>query len=80
MSNERENYEGIAKKGVKKEWCEYIRHRCEFSMAICRSLASDIEAFMNEVRGKLKEGQLSDWRTKLLNKERFLHRQTSAYC
>lgn len=52
MSNERENYEGIAKKGIKKEWCECIRHRYEFSMAICRSLASDIEAFVNEVRGE----------------------------
>jgi hypothetical protein len=27
-------------------------------MAVCRSLASDIEAFVNKVRGELKEGQL----------------------
>ena len=38
----------------KKEWCEYIRHRYEFSTAICRSLASDIEAFVNEVRGEIE--------------------------
>ena len=80
MHDKRENYAGIVKSGVKEEWCGYIRREYEFSIAVCRSLASDIEAFVNEVRGKLKEGQLSDWRTKLLNKERFLHRQTSAYC
>ncbi|MHC1600576.1 MAG: hypothetical protein ACXQS5_07155, partial [Candidatus Methanospirareceae archaeon] len=58
MPNERENYEGIVKRGLKEEWCGYIRREYEFSMAVCRSLASDIEAFVNEVRRKLKEGQL----------------------
>ena len=58
MPNERENYEGIVRRGVKEEWCDYIRRKYGFSMAVCRSLASDIEAFVNEVRGGLKEGQL----------------------
>ena len=58
MPNERENYEGIVKRGLKEEWCDYIRREYEFSMAVCRSLASDIETFMNEARGELKEGQL----------------------
>ena len=25
MPNERENYEGIVKRGLKEEWCGYIR-------------------------------------------------------
>ena len=58
MPNERENYEGIVKRGLKEEWCGYIRREYEFSMAVCRSLASDIETFVNEARGELKEGQL----------------------
>lgn len=51
MHDERENYAGIVKSGVKEEWCGYIRREYEFSMAVCRSLASDIEVFVNEVRG-----------------------------
>jgi len=43
MPNERENYEGIVKRGVKEEWCDYIRRKYGFPMAVCRSLASDIE-------------------------------------
>ena len=46
MPNERENYEGIVKRGLKEEWCGYIRREYEFSMAVCRSLASDFETFM----------------------------------
>ena len=55
MPNERENYEGIVKRGLKEEWCGYIRREYEFSMAVCRSLASDSETFMKEARGELKE-------------------------
>ena len=51
MPNERENYEGIVKRGLKEEWCGYIRCEYEFSMAVCRSLASDFERFMKEARG-----------------------------
>ena len=58
MPNERENYEGIVKRGLKEEWCGYIRREYEFSMAVCRSLASDFETFMKEARRELKEGQL----------------------
>lgn len=58
MPNERGNYVGIVKRGLKEEWCGYIGGEYEFSMAVCRSLASDIEAFVNAVRGELKEGQL----------------------
>jgi len=58
MPNERENYAGIVKRGLKEEWSGHLRTEYEFSMAVCRSLASDIEAFVNEVRGDLKEGQL----------------------
>jgi len=58
MPNERENYEGIVKRELKEEWCDYIRREYEFSMAVCRSLASDFETFMKEARGELKEGQL----------------------
>jgi len=58
MPNERENYAGIIKRGLKEEWRGYLRTDYEFSMAVCRSLASDIEVFVNEVRGELKEGQL----------------------
>jgi len=58
MPNERENYAGIVKRGLKEEWCGYIRREYEFSMAVCRSLASDFETFVNEARGELKEGQL----------------------
>ena len=53
MPNERENYEGIVKRGLKEEWCDYIRREYEFSMAVCRSLASDFETFMKEARGEL---------------------------
>ncbi|MHC1567938.1 MAG: hypothetical protein ACXQTD_09675, partial [Candidatus Syntropharchaeia archaeon] len=49
---------GIVKRGLKEEWCDYIRREYEFSMAVCRSLASDFERFMKEARGELKEGQL----------------------
>lgn len=58
MPNERENYEGLLKRGIKEEWQGYLRREYEFSMAICRSLAGDIEVFVNDVRGELKEGQL----------------------
>jgi hypothetical protein len=58
MPNERECYAGIVKRGLKEEWCGYLRTEYEFSTAVCRSLASDIEVFVNEVRGELKEGQL----------------------
>jgi len=58
MPNERENYMGILKRGLKEEWSGYLRSDYEFSMAICRSLASDIEVFVNEARGDLKDGQL----------------------
>ena len=58
MPNERENYAGIVKRGLKEEWSGHLRTEYEFSMAVCRSLASDIEVFVNEVRGELKEGQL----------------------
>jgi len=34
MPNERENYEGIVKRGLKEEWCGYIRREYEFSMAV----------------------------------------------
>jgi len=51
MPNERENYEGIVKRELKEEWCGYIRREYEFSMAVCRSLASDFETFMKEARG-----------------------------
>jgi len=59
MPNERENYEGIVKRGLKEEWCGYIRREYEFSMAVCRSLASDFERFMKEARGELKERSCS---------------------
>jgi len=59
MPNERENYEGIVKRGLKDEWCGYIRREYEFSMAVCRSLASDFERFMKEARGELKERSCS---------------------
>ena len=26
MPDERENYEGIVRRGLKEEWCGYIRH------------------------------------------------------
>ena len=48
MPNERENYMGIMKRGLKEEWSGYLRREYEFSMAICRSLASDDEVFVNE--------------------------------
>ena len=51
MPNERENYEGIVKRGLKEEWCGYIRREYEFPMAVCRSLASDFETFIKEARG-----------------------------
>ena len=58
MPNERECYAGIVKRGLKEEWCGYLKTEYEFSMAVCRSLASDVEVFVNEARGDLKEGQL----------------------
>ena len=47
MPNERENYVGIVKRGLKEEWGGYLRREYEFSLSICRSLASDIEVFVN---------------------------------
>jgi hypothetical protein len=47
MPNKRENYVGIVERGLKEEWGGYLRSEYEFSMAICRSLASDIEVFVN---------------------------------
>ena len=58
MPNERENYKGILKRRLNKEWCGYIKRKYELPMAICRSLANDIEMFVDEERGTLKEGQL----------------------
>ena len=61
IPNERENYEGIVKRGLKEEWCDYIiRREYEFSMAVCRSLASDFETCMKEARGELKERRLTN--------------------
>ena len=39
----------MVKRGLKEEWRGYLRTDYEFSMAVCRSLASDIEVFVNEV-------------------------------
>ena len=51
MPNEGDNYEGIVKIGLKEECCGYIRREYEFSMAVCRSLARDIEAFCKRSEG-----------------------------
>ena len=59
MPNERECYAGIVKRGLKEEWCGYLKTEYEFSMAVCRSLASDIKVFVNEARGELKEDSCS---------------------
>ncbi len=45
---------GIGKRGLKEEWNGYLRTEYEFSMAVCRSLASDIEKFVNEMRENLR--------------------------
>ncbi len=37
---ERECYAGIMKRWLKEEWCGYLKTEYEFSMAVCRSLAS----------------------------------------
>jgi len=51
MPNERDDYEGIVKRGLKEEFCGYIRREYESSMAVCRSLARDIEAFCERSEG-----------------------------
>ncbi|MCW3137619.1 MAG: hypothetical protein OCU20_03000 [Methanophagales archaeon] len=53
MPNEGDNYEGIVKRGLKEECCGYIRREYEFSMAVCRSLARDIEAFCERSEGRI---------------------------
>ncbi|RJS75573.1 hypothetical protein CW714_00075 [Methanophagales archaeon] len=47
MPNERENYAGIMKRGLKEGWSGHLRAEYEFSMTVCRSLASDIKVFVN---------------------------------
>ncbi|MCW7069497.1 MAG: hypothetical protein OCU17_02655 [Methanophagales archaeon] len=53
MPNERDDYEGIVKRGLKEECCGYIRREYESSMAVCRSLARDIEAFCERSEGRI---------------------------